>query len=243
MRRDLLAGLSLALTLTAGAAGATTYTTRAAFNAAFPGALIEDFNGFAEGPYSNFMGIPPLAKVSSSSGAATGYIRDYDGPYSGNTFHKVLQSANAGGGPDAHYAVQFEFTQDVFGFAFDDLDLVGPVQEYVNVEINFANGFTDSFQFVDKDYNFATSAFFGFASPVAIRSFSVASYDPSDDSPMANGIDNVAISLVAPSGVVGGGKENDGPPAAVPEPASWALTILGFGGAGVALRRRSRAFA
>lgn len=32
-------------------------------------------------------------------------------------------------------------------------------------------------------------------------------------------------------------------PAVVPEPASWALTIAGFGGLGVALRRRRRALA
>lgn len=238
MRQHLFAGLSLALTLTAGAAGATTYASRADFDAAFPTALHEDFNGYAVGPLSNLFGVPPLVKVTSSSNPSTGYVYKYEFPFV-TDFYRALGSASAIGGPYQGGAVQLEFTHDVFGVAFDDLDLIGPTVDYARVDIGLANGLTGTFLISDPDHDFNTAAFFGYSSAVAIRTLSVASFGLGSDTPYANLIDNLSVSLTPPPD--GGGKENDGPPGAVPEPGAWALMIMGFGLAGAAMRRRGRA--
>jgi hypothetical protein len=54
------------------------------------------------------------------------------------------------------------------------------------------------------------------------------------------GISNVALNDAPPGrGGICGGACPDNPPTALPEPGAWALMILGFGGAGAALRRRN----
>ncbi|MBN8815590.1 MAG: PEPxxWA-CTERM sorting domain-containing protein [Sphingomonas sp.] len=60
----------------------------------------------------------------------------------------------------------------------------------------------------------------------ALTTFSISNGDPSSD--YSNAIDNVVLQLSARQ------------PGGVPEPATWATIIMGFGVIGGALRRRQR---
>jgi len=209
----------LPLLLIPGAAAATTYSDRAAFNAAVSGVVNDDLNARPSGPVTTIFGVET---ISSGAYAGGGYISTY-----GNGFGQALGAADAGGGNNFDSLV-FTFHAPIYAFAFDDVDLSGGTFEYANVIVTLANNTVHQYSFTDPDFDFATAAFFGYSSATALKSVEVWSSDNPGDAPgiRPNLVDNLAISRIAT------------PEGGVPEPASWALMITGFGLAGAAMRKR-----
>ena len=199
-------------------ASATTYITRAAFNAAVSGVVNDDLNGFASGPITTVFGVET---IQSGSFAAGGNIVDY-----GLGFSKALGGLNATGVNNFDSLV-FTFTAPIYAFAFDNLDLTGSASEYANVVVTLAGGAVETFALSEIDSDFTTAAFFGFSSATALQSVVVWSSTAPGGAvgSRTNVIDNLAISRIATG--------------AVPEPGSWIMMIAGFGAIGAALRRRS----
>jgi hypothetical protein len=202
------------------AASATTYADRTSFEAAVSGVVTNDLNALPLGPVSTVFGVET---ISSSDNPAAAAIVDY-----GNGFGNAM----GGGGPSGNFgSVIFTFTAPIFAFAFDDLDLTGATPEFANIRVTLEGGASSLFSISETDNDFTTAAFFGFSSATALQSVEVWSSDVAGGpiGGRANLVDNLAISRIPTGGV--------------PEPASWALMILGFGLAGSVMRRRRTAIA
>lgn len=214
-----LIALALPLLALPSIAGATVYIDRVSFNAAVAGVVTDDLNGFPVGLTTTIFGVDTLSSSGNPGGAR---ISSY-----GNGFGNALGGANAGGGIDNFQSVKLTFGAPIYAIAFDDLDLTGG-SEFANIRLTFAGGGTQLFDVSETDSDFTTAAFFGFWSGTAINSVEVWSSNLPGEAigQRANLIDNVAISRIAQ---------------AVPEPASWAMMITGFGLIGGAMRRRKTA--
>ena len=211
----------LPLLLIPSAAAATTFSDRASFNAAVSGVVTDDLNSRPNGPITTVFGVET---ISSGSFAGGGAITTYGDP----AFGQVLGGAKAGGSNNFD-SVILTFHAPIYAFGFDDVDLLGYSYEYANVIVTRADNSVSQFSFTDPDFDFSTAAFFGFASGTALKSVEIWSSDNPGDAPgiRPNVIDNLSISRQPLSG-------------GVPEPASWALMITGFGMAGSAMRRARR---
>ena len=209
----------LPLLLLPSAAAATTYSDRATFDAAVNGVVNDDLNARPNGAVTTLFGVET---ISSGSYAGGGYINTY-----GQGFGQTLGAADAGGSNNFDSLI-FTFHAPIFAFGFDDVDLSGGTFEYANVIVTLADNSVHQYSFTDPDFDFTTAAFFGYSSDIALSSIEIWSSDNPGDAPgvRPNQIDNLAISRIP---TAGGG---------VPEPASWALMITGFGLAGTAMRRR-----
>jgi len=209
----------LPLLLLPCAANATVYADRTAFNAAVSGVVDNDLEGLPTGVTTTVFGVET---ISSGSFAGGGNIRDY-----GNGFGQALEG---GGALAAFDSLIFTFNAPIYAFAFDDLDLTGG-SEFANIRVTLQGGATSLFSVSETDNDFSTAAFFGYASATALQSVEVWSSDTAGGpvGSRANLVDNLAISRIPTS---------DG---GVPEPASWALMIIGFGLAGSVMRTRRAA--
>ena len=209
------------LLLIPGAASATVYTDRTAFNSAVTGVVNSDLEALPLGVTTTVFGVETIASGSFASG---GLITDY-----GNGFGHALSGATSGGGENAFDSLVFTFTAPIYAFAFDDLDLTAS-SEFANIRVTLQGGATSLFNLSETDSDFSTAAFFGFSSNTALQSVEVWSSDTAGGAvgTRANLVDNLAISRI---------------PTGVPEPSAWATLILGFGLAGSALRRTRKAAA
>jgi hypothetical protein len=203
------------LLLIPGAASATVYADRTAFNTAVSGVVNSDLESLPLGVTTTVFGVET---ISSGSFAGGGLISDY-----GNGFGHALSGASSGGGENAFDSLVFIFTAPIFAFAFDDLDLTA--SEFANIRVTLQGGASSLFSVSDTDGDFATAGFFGFSSATALQSVEVWSSNLAGGpvGERANLVDNLAISR-SPTG-------------GVPEPSSWALMIMGFGLAGAVMRR------
>ena len=208
----------LPLLLIPGAANATVYADRTAFNTAVSGVVNNDLEGLPLGVTTTVFGVET---ISSGSFAGGGAVIDY-----GNGFGHALSGADSAGGENAFDSLIFTFTAPIFAFAFDDLDLTP--DEFANVRVTLQGGATSLFNVIDTDGDFTTAGFFGFSSATALQSVEVWSSNLAGGpiGERANVVDNLAISRIPTGGV--------------PEPASWALMIMGFGLAGAVMRRSRR---
>jgi len=215
MSRIFIASAALAA-LVPAAATAVSFTDRALFDLAVPGIVSNDLNALPTGVITTVFALETI----SSSGNAAGALID---PYNAS-FGQALGGLDSASVQDNFESVIFTFNAPVYAFGFDDLDLTGDDSEYANVRLDFANGATLVFSISETDFDFDTAAFFGFHSSIAIDRVEIWSSDlaggPIGD--RANVVDNLAISRTP----------------AIPEPASWAMLIVGFGTVGTALRRR-----
>lgn len=210
MRNTFAAAAAIIAFAAAGTASADTiYTTRAAFDGATSGQSIADFDGVAgAGSFASYGNGPYVESGMTFTGNGSMFV--IDPGYYGSSY--------AGGGfLTSDYAnpnvVTISFAaSNAFGFDFGGL-LGGPVQ----FSLAFSNGANAVTQ-VSLNSIGTTNAldFFGIVTDTAFTSVSISM----NDAPAYNALDNVTI----------GG--------AVPEPATWALMIGGFGLAGSALRRR-----
>ena len=109
------------------------------------------------------------------------------------------------------------FADPIFGFGVDyDLSR-GGVTSGLNVSVGFVDGTTQTLNAITMA---KAAGFYGFTSDLGVRSVTFSS-GPGESFDLDNLRFGSALAI-----------------AGVPEPASWALMILGFGGAGMAIRRR-----
>lgn len=143
--------------------------------------------------------------------------------YSGNHF------AAFGSGNIVGLSSLSQIIGTVAGASYNLSFLAGAFGANTNVVVTSAGGATNSFTVTannNANTTFSSHAFSFLGSGVDTITFSVNS-PPSDNTDAL--IDNVSVIGQAPT--------------AVPEPAAWALMIMGFGGVGALVRRRRWALA
>ncbi|MBW8813203.1 MAG: PEPxxWA-CTERM sorting domain-containing protein [Caulobacterales bacterium] len=210
------------VTLGAGAANAatTTYTSSAAFNAAIAGnAVIEDFSSGTAGQVIANGGTFDGATYTTSGGAAL------DGTIITNQFNSF--SGVSLGGYQAGGAAQFFFGGD--GVTVTFAAPVYAVGVFFNVNANSGDFVvTAAGGTATAGSGVYDTSTFVFAGLVSDTSFTSATFYSSDGGTHTASY-NIPEIITAPAG-------------AAPEPATWAMMLMGFGGLGGMLRRR-RAFA
>ena len=197
----------------------TTYTDRTSFNAAAGPVSGQDFNGFATD--ATFQNVP--LKVGDFTIVGTGtaqlnrnfvdvspFLFSTHGTGDGSPFADILVAA--AGGAD----VTLSFLSPILAWGADFGDLSqGNVQR---TSINFG-GMT----LVPTSTSQTAVRFFGFVSSTPFSSLTFSSTGTND----GFGIDNVSYAFA-----------NAAPMPGVPEPATWAMLLAGFGAIGFAMRRK-----
>lgn len=207
--RILLAAAALALASQAQAAE-TLFANRATFEGALAASITDD--------YSN----PGYVFVQNNA-AMSAVLGETDYQSTGfNNLNIVFQGYYCAG-CNGSFTLSFgttSFTQGngVFGVGFDFANPGG----FFDALVTFGDGGTQLFDLGAA--SFRPSTFWGLTST---RQISAISFGPGGGTTTggAFGIDNLTIGSAAPSGVI-------------PEPATWALMIAGFGLVGAAARRR-----
>lgn len=210
MRKSIAIAAVLAFSAAGAASADTVFTNRAAFDAATSGQSTAGFNGVA---------------------AAGSFVAYGAGPYveGGMTFTSnsdmfvidpgFYGSSYAGGGFLTSDYVQPNVVTVSFAasnaFGFDFGPLFDGLTQFTLAFSNGTNVFTQLA--VGGIVGTNTLDFYGIVTDTAFTSVSITM----NDAPYYNALDNVTIGV-----------------GAVPEPATWALMIGGFGLAGSALRRR-----
>ena len=230
MRRVVLAGVALA-TLSAGSAGAATYSVYDQF--AISGGAITAANfAFGYGPSSyagsdTISGFPDLQQVcDGDANVQCARVGSLPGIFKANGAYDVTGTAfydagelNLHPGPSGETAI-VQFIAPIAGlysfagaFSYNDVFPTGvDVAAYVAGVSQIANSV--------GAFNFVTTLAAGQKVNFAVGAAGNYGFDSTGFAVTATGPDRT------------GG---------VPEPAAWALMILGFGGAGAALRRRRTA--
>lgn len=204
-------GGAVALAIAGSASAATTtYTDRTTFNAAASPSLFEDFNGFASDAYfTSSAVVAGFMTLSTSPGINTSFGNNrIDVPPYGTILADVDGSAALNVFTHDGASVFLTFSQALRGWG---ADFRGFNDSEIRTQV-FLDGLEVSTAMTVGD----TTRFIGFVSDTAFTTLEFRG--------IVNdvfGVDNVA-----------------GAVAAVPEPATWALMIGGFGLAGASLRRR-----
>lgn len=200
----------IALSAAGAAAADTVYTSRAAFDAATSGQSTAAFDGVAAADSFVAYGAGPYVE-SGMTFTGNGDMFVIDPGYYGSSY--------AGGGfLTSDYAqpnvVTINFAASN-AFALDFGPLLDGLTQFT---LAFSNGSTVFTQLaVGGIVGTNSLEFYGIVTDTAFTSVSITM----NDAPYYNALDNVTIGV-----------------GAVPEPATWALMIGGFGLAGSALRRR-----
>ena len=216
---------TLALACSVPAAAQVQFTDRAAFTAAAaPAATATYTYNFDVAGTNDFAA--PFAIASSADNAGVGsYVTAAAAPETvvdGTRFLAIRLDPQAGPG-----AFALSSTQSFYAFGFD----INPYRDSgfsdlgEGVTFTASNGQTGTFTLPTTD----TTEFRGFVFNSPITSVSFRSNGTDGGNATVFGTDNWTIYSAAV--------------AAVPEPASWALLIGGFGAVGAARRRRGRGVA
>ena len=231
-RRLLLSAAGIGLATIASGASAqtyTVYTNQAAFLAAAGAGTLETFTsapvatlttGSTFGPisYTGFTlsgnGMGDNAGISK-----TGYYTAAPAGFSGQNFYSWGNGSGVGAGNAGPTSVFTFGTGGTTAFGFDWYNRDG-TDRY---SLTIAGGPT----YVNPPFSYATTGFFGVISDTAFSSASIQTYNYGGTI-AGMGMDNIFVANA---------------PSALPEPATWAMMILGVGAAGYSLRRRGKAAA
>ena len=206
---------------------ATVYGSRASFNNAAGSVVTENFEftptnttvpnqGFASGTYTDSLGMTFSLATLPTSGSGVVDLNLLDSTYLPSTGSYI----------GTHYG------SDVLGSNYSNIvvSFAAPVTAFALDFGSFGQGFTnlsDIFAFTVTGLGTQTaystagaSTFFGFTSATPFSQVTISTANTTQ-----RVYDNVSVSAPALTG-------------AVPEPATWAMTILGMGLVGAALRRR-----
>lgn len=213
-----------ALGFSAGA-HASVFTDRASFNAAVSSQSTVTFEGLV---------LPQFDAKDYGAAASIGGVLFSDTDISIQAVHVPLLASTAyasdymewEGGPHV-ITLTFE-NGPVTAFGFDFMEVRGHASTYTvdagGVLMGASSGGS-------------ASSFFGYTSSVAFSSITFTQAAVDDQHFDFWSMDNVSYGVAKQWVVV------EDVPSAAPEPASWALMLLGFGGLGATLRRRRRAIA
>jgi hypothetical protein len=218
-----LAGAIVALALHTGSANAN-LVVNGSFetNSLAPGAYRDLIVGSGGLPGWSIVGIPGT------------YVSQVDSAFAGNPGYQFPAQEGriwldlAGFTDNAPDGVRQSIATVVgqrYEFSFWLGNITGPffgTQSLVNV--NFSSGGTD-FSCVNTTAGFTMAwqqCSQTFTAASAVTTFTISNGDPTSD--YSNAIDNVVLKAVA----------------GVPEPATWAMMLIGFAGLGLAARRRER---
>lgn len=207
-------------------ASETLFADRTAFTAALSTSVTDDYEAATYGGFSVRTDAQMTAVVGETSYASTGFL-----PFQIN----IVSSGRYCAGCNGSFTLGFAGTSvtqgnGVFGVGFDFVntgDFYSPDEPLYSALVTFGDGATQLYslgQVVDPQ-----TSFFGITSSRQIASIA---FGP-DGQPSNVGnfeIDNLTIGSAGRAGVV-------------PEPAAWALMILGFGLVGTMARRRTRLLA
>lgn len=209
--------VSCAALLSAGAASAATYTNPASFLAAAGPVSTVDFQGCGSSTRALSAGV----SVSSSSGGCTGIPADvtFSPQSTGNSLY--IAGANQRGNsstalgvntPSGGYmTIAFTSPETSFGTALSTLSTAG---------VFTLNFFSLGTSVATYDQTVNGTGYFGLTGTTSF--------------------DSVRVSEANTFAVVDDVSYGPGAASAVPEPSSWALMMLGFGGVGYAIRRRPK---
>lgn len=199
------------------AAAVTTYATEGAFQAAMDGGFtlinLDTFGGFGAG--YRLDDAAPAAALAALGVDSVGYNAQV---VAGQNFQtptnrdRLLDNGNGFGGL---MAFNFSGTVNGLGAYSNNID-------YGRIRIFSGANLTGTF--LGEVFFGKTSAFGGIASDTAIGS---AQFTCDFNGDLKCGVYDIQFGKFAPP-----------PTGGVPEPATWALMILGFGAAGAAIRRR-----
>lgn len=208
------------------AAHATVYTDRASFDAAVLSQTTVTFDGLIAPGF----GAKEYGAVASIGGVS---FADTDVAVLSSGGPPVLADTAYGSDylewQDGPHVLTLTFTGGpVTAIAFDFMEVRGHASSYtVDVDGILNNAFSGG----------STPSFFGYTSNVAFNSITFTQSAADDETFNFYTMDNVSYGTAKPP--IG----LDNGPSAVPEPSSWALMVLGFGGLGAALRQRRRVVA
>ena len=189
-------------------AAVTQYTDRTSFSTAAGPLVIENFSGFSDGDIAPSSDLGPFTVSTNGFSSIASDAGIYN--VNGSRFLYVQITADTGGGGPGSVTFTFDSAITAFGADFESLNNNAPRTYAVVGGTTF-------------DPLPISPSFLGFVSDTAFTS--VTFFNPlgnsSDDQ---FGVDNLSFST-SRGGVV-------------PEPATWAMMIAGFGMAGATLRRR-----
>jgi hypothetical protein len=212
----------------------------AAFDAAVPGAGLITFEGTSSNPIPNLMGVT-LSGVDQFGNDQFIHTAPVDPEASTEFGFNTTPGGKSYLANDAGTdTFTFSTPIDAFGAYFTGVQV--PVRD----SIVFSDGTTETILLPNAGSDPGSSklpttvtSFVGFTDPgKQISSVTILAGLNSGGSDWI-GIDDVRFGNLPPDDT-GPGSGGTGSAPGIPEPASWALMIMGFGGAGAMLRRRSK---
>ncbi len=210
LKAGLLAATSVALATGADAA-ITIHTSSASFAAAATGIQTDTFNDLAEILYSSPLN-RTAGSISYQVSAANGV---FPGSVSGNRF----LSTNTATNPMTFG--NFSTSVSAIGGRFFSSNISGAFTPSSQITLT-ATDTTGSV--VEVILNPTTTSFRGFTTTGSFVSLVVTAFNPAGSNPLWPSVDDLQLGTAVTD--------------AIPEPASWAMMISGFGLAGMAMRRR-----
>jgi hypothetical protein len=211
LKAGLMAGASM-LAATSANAAITVFTTAASFNAAISGAATDTYNDLAETLLSS-----PLNR---SAGSYNYQVSAANGLFPGSVSGNRFMSTNTA--TDTMTFSNFTNSPSAIGGRFFSSNISGQFTASPQISLTV----TDSFgSVVEIILNPTVNSFRGFTSTGTIVSLAVTGFNPpGGDTFFWPSVDDLTLATA-----VNG---------AIPEPATWAMMIAGFGLAGTAMRRR-----
>ena len=208
--RGLLAGGALLLASSANAA-ITVYESSASFNAAITGAVTDTFNDLSETLISS-----PLARTA---GGYSYQVTAANGLFPGSVAGNRFMSTNTA--TDTLSFVNFSNGPSAIGGRFFSSNIAGQFTPSAQISVTATDSFGSVLEVI---LNPTTASFRGFTTNGTIVSLAVSGFNPDPAGPFFwPSVDDLTLGVAD---------------SAIPEPATWAMMLGGFGLAGSALRRR-----